>query len=140
MKKIFNSCLLLCSLFVACNTQTSNSETSEEIASEQTKNVSSRNVSITPANSYSDLFLDSAKMESFITKNNVPDSLARRMRSFYNTRNYQYAWFSSNGLTEQALGFWNLRNYASYSGDTSGRNKTLEKKMNALMAEDSLAV
>ena len=79
-------------------------------------------------------------MENFITQNNIPDSVARRMRSFYNTRNYQYAWFSSNGLTEQALGFWNLRNYATYSGDTSLKNKTLEKKMNALTAEDTLQV
>ena len=78
-------------------------------------------------------------MEAFITQNNLSDSVARRMRSFYNTRNYQYAWFTTNGLTEQALGFWNLRNYATYSGDTSVRNKALEKKMSALM-QDSFAV
>ena len=62
------------------------------------------------------------------------------MRSFYNTRNYQYAWFSSNGLTEQALGFWNLRNYASYFGDTTLNHSALKKQMDALTAIDTLTV
>jgi murein L,D-transpeptidase YcbB/YkuD len=125
---------------MACNSQDSNSQTTDSTTSESAKNVSSRDISITPANAYSNLFFDSMKMESYVTENKLPDSVARRMRSFYNTRNYQYAWFSSNGLTEQALGFWNLRNYASYSGDTSIKDKVLEKKMKALMAEDSLTV
>ena len=97
-------------------------------------------MSITPANAYSDLFFDSTQMESFITQNNIPDSVARRIRSFYNTRNYQYAWFTSSGLTEQSLGFWNLRNYASYSGDTSLKDPVLDKKMTAVMATDSLTI
>src|SRR5690348_3343387 len=122
MKKIYGFCVTLCIILIACNNQNSTSETTangSSSSSKAEKKISRRNISITPANSYSDLFFDSMKMENFITQNNISDSVARRMRSFYNTRNYQYAWFSSNGLTEQALGFWNLRNYAIYSGDTS---------------------
>jgi murein L,D-transpeptidase YcbB/YkuD len=139
MKNFIGVCLVMCIFFVACNNQNSTSQTNES-SSKSGKKVSSRDYGITAANSYSDLFFDSMKMENFISQNNIPDSLARRMRSFYNTRNYQYAWFSSNGLTEQALGFWNLRNYAIYSGDTSLKNTSLEKTMNALMAEDTLKV
>lgn len=140
MKKTFSTWVLFCTIFLACNNKNSKSQTTETDSSKTEKKISKRDFSITPENSYSDLFFDSSKMENFISQNKIPDSTARRMRSFYNTRNYQYAWFSSNGLTEQALGFWNLRNYASYSGDTTLKNKALEKKMNALMAEDSLTV
>src|SRR5438477_8072062 len=105
------------------------------------KNMSSRDRSINSSNSYSDLFMDSTAMEKFIQQKKVPDSIAIRMRSFYNTRNYQFAWFSSDGLTEQARGFWNLHDYVTtYDADSSLKNKTLQKKMDELIAEDELSV
>ena len=80
-------------------------------------------------------------MESFIQQKKLPDSLSRRIRSFYNARNYQYAWFSGNGLTEQARGFWNLHQYhTSSNNDTLLRDKALQKKMDNLIAEESLNV
>lgn len=142
MKKILIVSALFCSVFIACNSQNSSSDTSESSTSSSAssqKKISKRDISITPDNSYSDLFFDSSQIEHFITQNQIADSIARRMRSFYNTRNYQYAWLTTNGLTEQALGFWNLRNYAIYSGDSSLKNETLEKKMSDLM-EDSFSV
>ena len=103
------------------------------------KQISSRNYSITRSNSYNDFFLDSMAVENFIADKKIPDSLADRIRSFYNTRNYQFAWFSGDGLTEQALGFWNLYNhYLASTKDTSLNNKALRKTMNKLVAEDSL--
>ena len=53
-------------------------------------------------------FLIATTVENYITKNSLPDSIARRIRSFYNTRNYQFAWFSSDGLSEHAMGFSSL--------------------------------
>src|SRR5664280_1850575 len=105
--------------------------------SKKGKNFSSRDYSITKENAYNDFFLDSSKLETFIVKNNIADSLAGLMRSFYNTRNYEFAWFSSDGLTGQAFGFWSLKNY---EGDTTRSLKTLKIKMNALMSNDSLVV
>ena len=105
--------------------------------SEKDKKVSKRDYSITKANAFNDLFLDSTDVENYITKNNIADSIARRIRSFYNTRNYEFAWFTSNGLTEQALGFWTLKNY---SGDTASKSKQLEKRMDALMTDEDLKV
>ena len=50
---------------------------------------------------------------------------------------HQFAWFSSNGLTEQAFGFWSLKNY---TGDTSAKFKGLRKTMDDLMGDDSLLI
>lgn len=113
---------------------------SQEKKSKPEKNVSKTDVSITKANSYSDLFLDTSALGSFIKQNKVPDSIANRLESFYNTRNYQFAWFSSDGLTEQARGFWNLHDYVTtYENDSSLKDKKLQKKMDRLIAEDELS-
>ena len=109
--------------------------------SELEKKITKRDLSITPQNSYSDLFLDSLAMEKFIVDNSLNDTIVRRMRSFYNARNFQYAWFTSNGLTEQARGFWNLHNYqTTYTKDTTLVDKDLQKIMDGLTAEDELSI
>src|SRR6185436_18607866 len=100
-----------------------------------------RDRSINASNSYSDLFFDSTAMEQFIQKKKIADSIGDRIRSFYNARNYQYAWFSSVGLTEQARAFWNLHDYVTtYDPDSSLKDKTLQRKMDNLTAEEQLSV
>jgi len=112
-----------------------------EKTKKEVKNISERDVGITPSNSYSDLFLDTAVLQNFINQNKIPDSIASRLESFYNTRNYQFAWFSKDGLTEQARGFWNLHDYVTtYEADSSLKDKKLQKKMDRLIAEDELSV
>jgi murein L,D-transpeptidase YcbB/YkuD len=139
MKTIF-PLLFISILIIGCDTagtQAGGGGASQKVE----KNISSRDRTINSSNSYSDLFMDSTAMERFITEKKVPDSIANRMRSFYNTRNYQFAWFSSDGLTEQARAFWNLHEYVTtYDTDSSLKNKTLQKKMDDLIAEDSLSV
>jgi murein L,D-transpeptidase YcbB/YkuD len=139
MKKIF-LLLSVCSLLIACSNST-NSQDGTSVSEKPDKNISKRDKTITAANSYSNLFLDSLGMEKFISGKKLPDSIANRMRSFYNTRNYQFAWFSSDGLTEQARGFWNLHDYiTTYDPDSSLKDKALQKKMDNLIAEDELSV
>jgi murein L,D-transpeptidase YcbB/YkuD len=139
MKNLFVYTLFIGSLFAACQNHSSNSTESDEAKSEGEKKISKRDLSINKTNSYSDLFLDSVTMEKFIADKKLSDSIARRIKSFYNSRNYQFAWFSSDGLTEQALAFWNLHDYVTtYDKDTSLRNKSLQKTMDALVAEESL--
>lgn len=141
MKNIFIYTFLLSGLFIAC--QNANSSADGDVDSEgkeSKKKISKRDYNITKANSYSDLFLDSMAMEKFFVDKKLPDSLSRRVRSFYNTRNYQFAWFTSGGLTEQARAFWNLHDYVTtYDNDTSLKDKSLQKKMDALVAEESLS-
>jgi murein L,D-transpeptidase YcbB/YkuD len=132
--------VLICTLFAACQNANSSSEQEGGETKEEKKSISKRDYSITEANSYSDLFLDSVGMERFIATKKLPDSLSRRMRSFYNTRNYQFTWFTSGGLTEQARAFWNLHDYVTtYDNDTSLRDKALQKRMDALIVEENLA-
>ena len=138
MKKILVF-LTLCSLvFISCT----NSQEDDKEKAEIEKKVSKRDYSITKANAYSDLFIDSMRMEKFIAEKKFSDSIIRRMRSFYNTRNFQFAWFTSNGLTEQARGFWNLHEYfTTYVNDSSSlQNKELVKKMDNLIIEENMNV
>jgi murein L,D-transpeptidase YcbB/YkuD len=105
------------------------------------KNVSTRDYTITKENAYSDIFFDSLELEKQITARNIKPGTARRMRSFYNARNYQFAWFASDGLNEQANAFWNLYDYyLTYSGDSSLNDAELEKSMKALVLEEELIV
>ena len=90
----------------------------------------SRDLSITKDNAYSDLFLDSAALEKFVSENKINDSTANIMRAFYNSRNLQFAWFNGNGFTEQGQNFWNLYNY---SGVDSARDKDLYRRMDTLV-------
>jgi len=143
MKKIFILIAACCVVFIACN-NSDDADSPNRTNSNGTKTekkISSIDPSITPTNSYSDLFFDSSALTNFIQQKKVPDSISRRMRSFYNARNFEFAWFSSDGLTEQARGFWNLHDYATtYEGDSSLKDKALQKKMDNLIAEDELSV
>ena len=98
-----------------------------------------RDESITTANAYSDLFLDSNAVESYIKKERLADSSATAIRNFYKVRNFQYAWFTTDGPTEQARGLWSL--YAT-EGDHSSKDSTqdLNKRMDTLLQKDSITV
>jgi murein L,D-transpeptidase YcbB/YkuD len=128
---------LLISTIISCNSQ---KKTDSDESEQATKNVTKRDYSITPAIAYNDLFLDSTAVEQFITEKKLPDSLAKRIRSFYNARNYQFAWFSSDGLTEQARGFWNLHSYyTKYSEDSSLDDKKLNARMEGYVTDENFA-
>jgi murein L,D-transpeptidase YcbB/YkuD len=100
--------------------------------------VEQRDTTITAVNAYNELFLDSTKLEAFIAANKYDDSLANQFRSFYNLRNYQYAWFSGDGASEQANHFLNLQNdYIGYSRDSSLYNAHLQKIIDTLNSNDS---
>lgn len=123
-------------LLLSCNNGGSQDATGSGGKAEKEKKITARDYSITPAIAYNDMFLDSIAMEKFISEKQLDDSISRRIRSFYNARNYQYAWFSSTGLSEQARLFWNQHDYATtYAADSALQNKALQKKMDALIAE-----
>jgi murein L,D-transpeptidase YcbB/YkuD len=100
-------------------------------AASQEEEVLTRDYSITPENAYNDLFLDSTAFEKFVTNNVMDDSISGNMRDFYNMRNFEFAWFDSKGLTEQALGFRSLYKYS-----TDSVNKKLDQQMDALLLRD----
>jgi murein L,D-transpeptidase YcbB/YkuD len=122
-------------MLLSCNDKTDGKKSSSK-KTEKEKKLTKRDLSITPANAYNDIFFDSMALVNYLAENKVDDSLVRRMTSFYNARNYQFAWFTSNGLTEQARGFWNMHNYqTTYGKDSSLKNKTLQKRMDSYVEE-----
>jgi murein L,D-transpeptidase YcbB/YkuD len=99
----------------------------------------SRDESITKENAYSDLFLDSAALENYIRQKKMGGENANRMRDFYLVRNNQFAWFTSEGVTEQGRGLWSL--YAAE--DSSAKEKpvaAIKERMFSLMTNDSVAI
>ena len=135
IKKILSS-FIICAVIISCNsdektTTTSNKERKKE------KKTSKRDIGINATNAYNNLFFDSMILVKFFQDNNVEDDLRRRITSFYNVRNYQFAWFTDNGLTEQGRGFWNMHNYqTTYGNDSSLKNKELQKRMDGYTAEE----
>jgi len=127
-------------LFLGCNSGTSDNtsginDTTQVIRQTDTVYLV-RNTLINPANAYNDLFLDSVAVEQFIQQKNIPGEYAEKMRSFYNYRNGQFAWFNTNGFSEQARGFWNLKDAFKTNSDDSA----LQKQMDRLLNTDTLKV
>lgn len=131
-------------LLAGCKNNKKNNDTpgrNNDDKTENAKKITKRDYSINASNSYTDLFLDSNRVENFIAEKQLNDTLSRRIRSFYNARNYQYAWFSSDGVTEQGRSFWNLHEYyTAYNSNNALNDKALKKKMNALVSIDTLSV
>lgn len=140
MKKLIHLLIIIILLFACKNTEKRNKE--KEISkAEIEKKVTKRDYSIQTSNAYSDIFFDSLLMEKFIIEKNLSDSLTRRIRSFYNARNFQFAWFDSKGLDYQALNFWNLHEYyRTYSSDKSLNDKNLESKMDFLVGGEKVNI
>ena len=140
----------------ACNNEDKNNKNKKEISqndqpelvnvdepvdsTNREKKVTDRDYSITLENAYNDIFLDSIAMESYITHHQLGDKkIGLRIRSFYNARNYQYAWFSSQGLTEQARLFWNQYDYAvMHLKDTTLTNTVFYKRAEKLVNKEEL--
>lgn len=93
-----------------------------------------RNTGIDPAHAYSDLYLDTAELDQFISLQHLNDTLALELHNFYNARNFQYAWFDQDGLSEQALAFSSLY---QYSKDSSTGRKWLDRELDVLQAGDT---
>ncbi len=127
MLKFTGLVLLTALFFVACNNQ----QPKEFV-------VQPRDTTITVKNAYNDLFLDSAAMEDYIAKQSLGDTLAQRIRSFYNSRNYQFAWFDSSGVAEYAGSFLNAQSqYILYSKDSSLYNEDLQQLHDSLTSDSS---
>src|SRR5215203_554848 len=99
MKNLFYILGMLMVLLYSCK-ESSPQETNEPVA---------RDRSVNASNSYSELFFDSLQLEKFISAYNVRDTMADRIRSFYNGRNYQYAWFFTEGMADYAPAFMQLQ-------------------------------
>lgn len=152
MKLRFTSLLAFLFLLNACkNNKEKESEKDKPVFEDvdapvtdtvQAKKVTDRDFSVTPAVAFNDIFLDSLAMENYISTRQLADKkIARRIRSFYNARNYQYAWFSSKGMTESARFFWNQYDYAvTHQKDSSLINSSFYKKAENYLNQEKVTV
>jgi len=137
IKKTLTS-LIICTVLISCNSDEKTSSSSSDSSSEKKeKKTTKRDYGINASNAYNNLFFDSMALVAFLQDNKVDDKLRRRITSFYNARNYQFAWFTDKGLTEQGRGFWNMHNYqTTYANDSALKNKELQKRMDGYTSEE----
>ncbi len=89
-------------------------------------NAVARDKSITQKTSFNNLFLDSVQLEKFLNEHAEFKIYEQQYLDFYKQRNYEYAWFDSNGLAEQSDNFINLlNNTIAQLEDSSLYNATL---------------
>ncbi|WP_229253846.1 hypothetical protein [Dyadobacter sp. NIV53] len=114
--------IFLCITAIGCNKKT-----------KQLPTVAVRDTTITVENSFTELFIDSAALDRFILAHPMEDSLSNKMHSFYNHRNYQFAWFFPEGTADFISSFLSLQNdYIHYSGDSSLYNPALQTRIDSL--------
>lgn len=89
--------------------------------------------------SQEELYFDSSGLQKIIDAEHYPDSITQRLKRFYQGRNYEYAWFTKQGLAEQATNFWNAQsNYISYTQDSTLFNASLQAAIDTLATGTSM--
>ncbi|HUN02548.1 MAG TPA: hypothetical protein PLS00_06800, partial [Niabella sp.] len=107
------SLLAIIVTIVSCDSFNDSHAQKERVVREE-KPVTKVDITIDTSNSFNSFFMDSAVVNNYLTQNNLSDTLADRIKSFYNSRNYQFAWFSREGMPEHTRSFWNmLKNYVN---------------------------
>ena len=133
LKKILFFSVIVVSFVAGCK---SKNTTSDSTVTDVQKTIV-RDLSINKNNAYNDLFLDTTDVEKFIVAEQLNDTLSAAIRSFYNARNFEYAWFASTGLIEQAFSFNSL--YCT-ENDSGTFDKSLEKRFDRLRIADDTTI
>ncbi|MDQ6608907.1 MAG: peptidoglycan-binding protein, partial [Bacteroidota bacterium] len=97
--------------------------------------VIARDTTIQPQNAFTALTLDSTAVATFAQQFVVNDSLKNKLTGFYNTRNYQFAWFTEDGLSEAGQAFWSLLQ-KSDAADSSIKTRQFHIGMQQLLNEE----
>ncbi len=76
---------------------------------------------------YSDLFLKESAIIDFFESNPESEIVTEQVHLFYKKRNFQYAWFNKNGMTQAVPNFQNqLQNYSNDFDDKTFNNSQLD--------------
>src|SRR5690606_36306361 len=99
-----------------------------------------RDTTITAGNAFTNLFLDSATVARYIQEGELGDSLSLLMQNFYNSRNYQMAWFTEDGVAEQTQAFYTLhQQYVKEFQDSSRMfPQRLQIEISKLLFQDTV--
>lgn len=113
------------------------------------KNVIERDTTITPELRVTNLTLDSLTLDKFLLSKIDEEDLRNKILGFYNARNYQFAWFNEDGLTQHTEAFWSMHaeDFPRDSADGYQHDNQLHLKLDSLLNEemhasevDSLAI
>ncbi|MEJ7738729.1 MAG: peptidoglycan-binding protein [Chitinophagaceae bacterium] len=127
MKAVYKFLLFTIVLFTNCRSQ--------EVKIREVR----KDITINKSTAIFDLFLDSGKVENFISSQILKQSDGNRLRNFYKTRSYRFAWFTTDGLTEHTRAFLNLHNnYIQLTHDTAHVDRKLHERMKSLADDDTL--
>ena len=76
---------------------------------------------------FTDIFLDELAINAFFKSNPEKEDVIKEVNLFYKNRNYQYAWFNKNGMTQAVPNFQNqLQNYSDDFNDKTFNNAQLD--------------
>lgn len=96
-----------------------------------------QDTTITPQTAITKLIFDSTYVDGYLHSKAYAGDTAKQIMDFYISRNFQYAWFTEDGVAEQTRTFWNLRkHYIQENKDISLSDTAFEKSINTLL-EDS---
>jgi len=97
----------------------------------EARNNVERDTTVNPITSFNNLFLDSAALERFLATDTFFDRYTQQFSDFYKQRNYEFAWFDSGSLAEQAGNFMNLLSSTIENlNDSSLYNERLQQLFN----------
>ena len=97
-----------------------------------------RDTTINTSTSFNNLFFDSIQIEHFLNEHEAFKKFEQQYLDFYKQRNYEFAWFDSSGIAEQAHNFINLlNNTVAELQDSSLYNQTLDEAYQVFL-NDSL--
>ncbi len=129
MKPVSVLTLLLIVFLLSCQNKTQVKRKTEKVEIDK---------SITQTNAFNNLFLDSNIIKDFIAKNSNYASYEKQFEDFYKSRNYEYAWFDTSGLAEQATNFVNLLSTTIGDlNDSSLYNKKMMSLYNAFFTDST---
>ncbi len=106
------------------------------IACKTNKKKPQRDITINKQTSFNPLFFDSASITQFLNIHSNLQPFHTQYIDFYADRNFEFAWFDSTGLSEQAHNFFNLQNNyinsnedsSLFSAELNGLYQALDKK------------
>ena len=114
---------------------------SQEKIIREEKPITKVDVTIDTANAFNRFFFQNDTLAAIFDQANLTDTLSKRIKSFYNSRNNQFAWFSSEDVPEHTRSFWNLiKNYLNYSKDSSIYDKNFFNKMDRIVNSDYIKI
>ncbi len=74
-----------------------------------------------------DLILQEATIQAFFEVNPESEKIQKEVKSFYQNRNFEYAWFTKKGMTQAVSNFQNqLQNYSTAFNDKTFKNEQLD--------------